>query len=133
MEPREHRQPRSGRTRRAFLQAGVASAAALGGAPLWQSHAVAAAGATDDIAPYPIPWLDKNRHHNQVPTAGGPPTELAHIYHFNGQVGRALFRGQGQTNRGETLYIGLGTDYSYLRGAYITASGDMQVGLFSHN
>jgi len=105
---------------------------ALSAAGLWEPQPAAAAGATDDSAPYPIPWLDKNLHHNQVPPPG-VPTELAHIYHFKGQVGRALFKGQGQTNSGETLYIGQGTDYSYLRGDYIVASGDTRSGIFSHN
>jgi len=69
----------------------------------------------------------------KVPTPDGPPTELAHIYHFAGQVGRALFMGQGRTNTGETLYIGVGTDYGYMRGAYIVGSGATQHGLYSHN
>jgi len=123
----------TGRSRRGFLRAGAAGAAALSTAPLWAPQDAAAAGATDDITPYPIPWLDKNLHHNQVPTPDGPSTELAHIYHFAGQVGRALFTGQGQTNTGETLYIGVGTDYGYMRGAYLVGSGDTQHGLYSHN
>jgi hypothetical protein len=98
----------------------------------WRGDATGA-GATGNIAPYPIPWLDKNLHHNQVPTPDGPPAELAHIYHFAGQIGRAIFVGQGQTSTGEVLYIGTGTDYSFLRGAYIVASGATQRGLFSHN
>ena len=30
--------------------------------------------------PYPIPWLDKNGNHNQIPPK--PNVELSHIYHF---------------------------------------------------
>lgn len=121
------------RTRRRFLQVGVAGAATLGAVPLMGHLTADAAGAVDNVEPYPIPWLDKNLHHNQVPVPGGPPTELSHIYHFKGQVGRALFRGQGLTNRGETLYIGQGTDYGYMHGAYIAPGGDTQHGLYSHN
>ena len=30
--------------------------------------------------PFPIPWLDKNGNHNQMPKPG---VELSHIYHFH--------------------------------------------------
>ena len=133
MASRDHARLGLGHTRRGFLQAGAAGAAALSTAPLWTPTAAVAAGAVDNVEPYPIPWLDKNLHHNQVPMPGGPPTELSHIYHFKGQVGRALFRGKGLTNSGETLYIGQGTDYGYMHGAYIAPGGDMQIGLYSHN
>jgi hypothetical protein len=121
-------------TRRGFLRTGV-GAAALGAAAAWPPGAerAAAAGATDDAEPYPIPWLDTILHHNQVPRPGGGPTELSHIYHFKGQVGRAVIaRGAGRTNRGEPLLIGAGTDYSYIQGEYVTASGAQALGTFSH-
>lgn len=118
-------------SRRGFLKLGAA-AAAVGGGALALPRAAHAAGATDDFQPYPVPWLDKNLHHNQVPKAGGPPTELSHIYHFKGQVGRALFTGQGTTGDGKTLYIGMGTDYGYMNGTFLAANGDPQLGTFTH-
>src|SRR5260370_15722841 len=33
--------------------------------------------------PCPIPWLDKNRNHNQP---AGPNLELSNIYHFHGKL-----------------------------------------------
>lgn len=92
-------------------------------------------GATTDPAarpPYPIPWLDKNLHHNQVPRHGGPPTELSHIYNFRGKVARALFDGQGTTGDGSTLYIGKGTDYGVSIGSYIAADGNVYQAAFGH-
>ena len=89
-------------------------------------------GATGNFAPFPIPWLDQNLHHNQVPTPDGGPTELSHIYHFKGQVGRALLTGRGQTPDGKTFTIGKGTDFGYMRGEYLTANGDTQFGTFAH-
>jgi hypothetical protein len=89
-------------------------------------------GATGNFAPFPIPWLDQNLHHNQVPTPNGGPTELSHIYHFKGQVGRALLSGSGQTPDGKTFTFGKGTDFGYMRGEYLTANGDTQFGTFAH-
>lgn len=65
-------------TRRQFLRAGAGLAAA-GAASAWLPAGVpggvrhADAEATDNFEPYPIPWLDDNLHHNQVPEAGAPP------------------------------------------------------------
>lgn len=118
-------------SRRRFLQIGLGAAAA-GGAALALPGVARAAGATDNFQPYPIPWLDANLHHNQVPMPGGPPAELSHIYHFTGQVGRALFTGEGTTGDGKKLYIGPGTDYGYMNGTYLAANGDPQVGTFAH-
>lgn len=42
--------------------------------------------------PYPIPWLDKNRNHNQMPK---PNVELSRIFHFKGKLARcARFTGK---------------------------------------
>lgn len=123
----------SGYRRRNFLRTGV-GAAALGAAAslLPKTEIARAAGATDDIEPFPIPWLDMNLHHNQVPQPGGGPTEVSHIFHFKGLVGRALLTGQGQAADGSTVYIGKGTDYGFTQGEYITASGDKKFGIFTH-
>lgn len=125
-----------GSSRRRFLGRGLGLVAASTVASTFGLPGAAyAAGATappDDTSPYPIPWLDPNLHHNQVPTPGGPPTELSHIFHFKGQVGRALFTGEGKTGDGKTLYIGKGTDYGYSSGTYLTANGDARVGAFGH-
>ena len=93
---------------------------------------VGGVGATGNFDPFPIPWLDHNLHHNQIPTPDGGPTELSHIYHFKGQVGRALLSGRGQTPDGTTLTIGKGTDFGYMRGEYLTGNGDTQFGTFVH-
>lgn len=119
-------------TRRNVLRAGVGVAAA-GAAALWLPEKTQAmAGATDNFQPYPIPWLDRNLHHNQVPMPDGEPTELSHIFHFRGAVGRALFKGEGKTGDGQTLYIGRGTDYGFMKGEYLPADGDANFGTFSH-
>lgn len=94
-----------------------------------------AGGATsddDDHLPYAIPWLDRLLHHNQVPSLNGPPTELSHVFHFEGTVGRALFTGQGTTGDGKTLYIGQGTDYGFASGKYLGANGDTYDASFAH-
>ncbi|SDY05755.1 hypothetical protein SAMN05661080_02180 [Modestobacter sp. DSM 44400] len=120
-------------TRRHCFTMGAAAAVVGGaGAVLRSARPALAAGATDDFQPYPIPWLDKNLHYNQIPMPDGPPTELSHIYHSKGQVGRALFTGEGTTGDGKTPYIGQGTDYGYLDGTFIPASGEPQLGTFTH-
>lgn len=119
-------------TRRQFLK-GVAGAAAVGAAALWMPRAAGAnAGAVSNFEPYPIPWLDMNLHHNQVPMPDAPPVELSHIFNFSGKVGRALLSGKGTTSDGQTLYIGKGTDFGYMRGEYLPANGDAQFGIFTH-
>ncbi len=114
--------------RRTFMRTGVLGAMAT----MVPMKSALAAGATDDFEPYPIPWLDANMHHNQVPTQGGKPVDLSHIWHFKGQIGRALLEGSGITGDGQTLYIGSGTDYGYSQGNFITASGRVQAATFSH-
>lgn len=116
------------------MRAGAGVLAAGAAATLLPRQAGATAGATDNFDPYPIPWLDKNLHHNQVPMpgGGGGPTELSHIFHFTGGVGRTLMEGQGQSGDGQTLYIGQGTDYGYTRGSYLPANGDANFGAFTH-
>jgi hypothetical protein len=70
--------------------------------------------------PYPIPWLDKNGNHNQMPKAN---VELNHIFHFKGKLARcAGFTGMGTDNHGNRLAWGTGTtDFSYMAGEYWAA------------
>ncbi len=63
---------------------------------------------------------------------GGGPTELSHIFHFKGGVGRALMEGQGKSGNGQTLYIGKGTDSGYTHGSYLPANGEENFGAFTH-
>lgn len=121
-------------TRRRLIAGGIAGAGVLAGAVALPgtASAVGATSTPDSHPPYPIPWLDPNLHHNQVPMAGGPATELSHIYHFKGQVGRALFTGSGTTNDGTTLYIGKGTDFGFSVGTYLSANGDAFQAAFAH-
>ena len=67
--------------------------------------------------PYPIPWLDKNGNHNQIP---GPNVELSSIYHFKGRLARCNgFHGMGMDNKGNRRPWGTPTtDYSYMAGEY---------------
>lgn len=67
-----------------------------------------------------------------MPAPGGPPTELSHLFHFTGRIGRALFTGQGKTGDGRTLYIGKGTDYGFSVGTYLAANGDTYQAAFAH-
>ncbi len=80
--------------------------------------------------PYPIPWLDKNGNHNQMPK---PDVELSNIFHFQGKLGRcAGFHGMGTDNKGNRLAWGTPTtDYSYMAGEY-WAARKAQEGVFSH-
>ncbi len=80
--------------------------------------------------PYPIPWLDKNGNHNQMPK---PDVELSNIFHFKGKLGRcAGFKGMGTDNKGNRLAWGTPTtDYSYMAGEY-WAARKAQQGVFSH-
>jgi hypothetical protein len=84
-------------------------------------------GSTD---PYPIPWLDKNGNHNQMP---GPNVELSHIYHFKGKIARCNgFVGMGTDNKGMRLAFGSATtDFGYMRGEY-WAARKAQQGTFAH-
>jgi hypothetical protein len=123
---------RSFTTRRQFLKGAVGAGALGAAAVILPRPAFAEAGATDNFDPYPIPWLDMNLHHNQVPEPGGGPTELSHIYNFKGAVGRTLLSGEGQSGDGRTLYIGKGTDYGYMSGEYLPANGEANFGSFTH-
>ena len=81
--------------------------------PIPQDHSPSNGGA----CPYPIPWLDKNGNHNQIPTAN---VELSNIYHFKGKLARCNgFHGMGTDNQGNRLAWGTpSTDYSYMAGEY---------------
>jgi len=80
--------------------------------------------------PYPIPWLDKNGNHNQMPK---PNVELNHIFHFKGKLARcAGFTGMGTDNHGNRLAWGTGTtDFSYMAGEYWAARKPQQ-GVYAH-
>ena len=80
--------------------------------------------------PYPIPWLDKNGNHNQMPKAN---VELNHIFHFKGKLARcAGFRGMGTDTHGNRLAWGTGTtDFSYIAGEY-WAARKAQQGVYAH-
>jgi len=80
--------------------------------------------------PYPIPWLDKNGNHNQIP---GPDVELSNIYHFKGRLARCNgFHGTGTDNKGNRLPWGTPTtDYSYMAGEY-WAGRQAHQGVFAH-
>jgi len=80
--------------------------------------------------PYPIPWLDKNGNHNQMPKAN---VELNHIFHFKGKLARcAGFTGMGVDNHGNLLAWGTGTtDFSYMAGEYWAARAP-QRGVYAH-
>jgi len=86
--------------------------------------------ANGGLCPYPIPWLDKNGNHNQMPK---PDVELNNIFHFSGKLARcAGFTGMGTDNKGTRLAFGTATtDYSYMAGEYWAARKTQQ-GLFSH-
>ena len=80
--------------------------------------------------PFPIPWLDKNGNHNQMPKAD---VELSNIFHFQGKLGRcAGFTGMGTDNKGNRMAFGNPTtDFSYMSGEYWAARRPQQ-GVFSH-
>lgn len=114
--------------RRRCLKLGMASVAAglLRGAPLMAQstpHACAPpipsnhAPSNGGSCPFPIPWLDKNGNHNQMPK---PDVELSSIYHFKGRLARCNgFHGMGTDNKGNRLAWGARTtDFSYMAGEY---------------
>jgi hypothetical protein len=94
--------------------------------PIPQNHAVSNGGS----CPFPIPWLDKNGNHNQMPKDN---VELSNIFHFNGKLARcAGFTGMGTDNQGNRLAWGNPTtDYSYMAGEY-WAARKAQQGVFTH-
>ena len=81
-------------------------------------------------APVPIPWLDKNGSHNQMP---GPGSEPSNIFHFKGRVARANdFTGMGTGGEGERISFGAkSTDFSFLQGEYFAGRKARQ-GAFGH-
>jgi hypothetical protein len=84
--------------------------------------------------PYPIPWLDKNGNHNQIPSnIDSSDVELSHIYHFKGKLARCNgFHGMGTDNKGNRLAWGTPTtDYSYMAGEYWAARRAQQA-IFAH-
>lgn len=81
-------------------------------------------------APFPIPWLDKNGSHNQMPAQG---VELSHLFHFKGRFARANdFKGTGLAGDGERLAFGAkSTDFSFQQGEYF-AGRQARQGAFGH-
>ena len=81
-------------------------------------------------APLPIPWLDKNGSHNQMP---GPGAELSSLFHFKGRIARANdFSGAGTDGNGERLSFGAkSTDFSFHQGEYF-AGRQARQGAFGH-
>ena len=131
----------SGLNRRSLLKLGIASAAAASvpgvllqaqstpescAPPIPQNHGVSNGGS----CPYPIPWLDKNGNHNQMPKDN---LELSNIFHFSGELARcAGFHGMGTDNQGNRFAWGNPTtDYSYMAGEY-WAARKAQPGIFAH-
>ncbi len=94
--------------------------------PIPPNHGLSNGGS----CPYPIPWLDKNGNHNQMPKAN---VELSNIYHFSGKLARcAGFTGMGTDNKGNRFAWGNpSTDYSYMAGEYWAARKAHQ-GIFAH-
>jgi hypothetical protein len=133
--------PRSSElNRRSLLKLGIASAAAASvsgvlqaqsapescAPPIPQNHGVSNGGS----CPFPIPWLDKNGNHNQMPKDN---VDLSNIFHFNGKLARcAGFHGMGTDNQGNRFAWGNPTtDYSYMAGEY-WAARKAQQGIFAH-
>lgn len=127
---------RAGLGRRHFL-AGVGL---LGASALAPRVAGAAAGPDRDLLrapvggsrePFPIPWLDKNGSHNEMP---GPGKEPSSIFHFKGAIARANdFEGTGTDGEGETLLWGLpSSDFSFIDGVYWPTDRIERTGTFSH-
>ena len=81
-------------------------------------------------APVPIPWLDKNGSHNQMP---GPNAEPSSIFDFKGRVARANdFTGTGAAGDGEPISFGAkSTDFSFMQGEYF-AGRQARQGAFGH-
>ena len=136
-----HQDPSLGLNRRSWLKLGISAAAAASAStlllqaqsgpescapPIPQNHAVSNGGS----CPFPIPWLDKNGNHNQMPKDS---VELSNIFHFNGKLARcAGFKGMGTDNQGNRLAWGNPTtDYSYMAGEY-WAARKAQQGIFTH-
>jgi hypothetical protein len=69
--------------------------------------------------PFPIPWLDANGSHNQMP---GIRQEPSHIYHFKGLVARCNgFVGNGIDQDGNPVSFGTKTtDFGIMMGEHYT-------------
>ena len=80
--------------------------------------------------PFPIPWLDANGSHNQMP---GDKKEPSHIYHFKGLVARCNgFAGQGTDGAGNPVAFGTKTtDFGIMVGEYY-AGRTVHEGAFVH-
>ena len=125
---------RAGLGRRYFLVgAGLLGASAL-------APRVAAVGNDRDLfrapvggsrEPSPIPWLDENGGHNQMP---GPGKEPSSIFHFKGSIARANdFEGTGTDGESETLIWGLpSSDFSFMDGVFWPPDRIERAGTFSH-
>ena len=91
-----HTSPDFNPQRRSLLRAGTAAAGLSALTPLFSVPLLGAEACQPPIpkghepsnggsCPFPIPWLDKNGNHNQMPKAD---VELSHIFHFQGKLGR---------------------------------------------
>jgi len=130
----------SGLNRRSLLKLGFSVAAASASSVLLQSQSVPEgcvppipqnhAASNGGSCPFPIPWLDKNGNHNQMPKDN---VELSNIFHFNGKLARcAGFTGMGTDNQGNRFAWGNPTtDYSYMAGEYWAARKAQQA-IFAH-
>ena len=80
--------------------------------------------------PFPIPWLDANGSHNQMP---GDKKEPSHIYHFKGLVARCNgFAGKGTDGAGNPVPFGTKTtDFGIMVGEYY-AGRTVHEGAFVH-
>ena len=145
------RSDRSAASRRDLLRAGfglasvgaaglVAPGCAAAGTAVTRTPAAVANPALEALAaqdllnggaePVPIPWLDKNGSHNQMP---GPSSEPSNIFHFKGRVARANdFTGTGTSGDGEPISFGTkSTDFSFMQGEYF-AGRQVRQGTFGH-
>ncbi len=127
------------KSRRQFLRTGVFLAAAAGAGTLWKpeiglaedsSAELITAGLNGSTDPFPIPWVDKNGSHNQMPKPGMDPSD---IFHFKGRVARCNnFTGMGTDNKGNRIAFGSPTtDFSFIHGEYFAARTNRQ-GTFAH-
>jgi hypothetical protein len=80
--------------------------------------------------PFPIPWLDTNGSHNQMP---GIKQEPSHVYHFKGLVIRCNgFVGNGTDQDGNSVPFGTKTtDFGIMVGEY-SAGRTVHKGAFVH-
>jgi hypothetical protein len=80
--------------------------------------------------PFPIPWLDANGSHNQMP---GDKKEPSLIYHFKGLVARCNgFAGNGTDGTGNPVSFGTKTtDFGIMMGEY-HAGRTVHTGAFVH-